>query len=267
MAVPQEIQPYAALAELGQHKSGAAKWGLTIKAPELTFNTDEKSIALLVGQAIQTTLRENLSTGKQPDGSPMPQASAETIKRREYRRAQMARGASQLELTRKQLGEFIASTGQREQRGLLRAGTSDKARSDRREIRRRFKSAGMKGSGPQGVFMPHDPSTFGLESGLMAASVRIRYTPPRTVDVFFSDKRGSFAAKRDGKTAVQRVFERVPIWSQRAMQQPRMQEALKQVPSLLIRHRTGGAILNALLKGLEAVGREAVAQLDRSAVD
>src|SRR5688572_8256553 len=126
------LRPLASLAKVGERAAseagasfglgGAAKFGLEIKVPDLAFRRDELQAVAIVGKAIEDTLRHNLSHGLQPDGSPMPAVSAATVQRREYRRKQIARGGSQLERNRRQLGEFVAGLGEGERSGRLKPG-------------------------------------------------------------------------------------------------------------------------------------------------
>jgi len=250
------VRPLAALKQLGE-RAGAkgtawgAKWGLEITVPDLVFDTSEAKIAAIVAKGIQETLRDNLSHGRQPDGSPMPTVSPATVERRAYRARQAGQAAGGLGLSR------ARRSHQQQMEHLV--GTAEKGRANRRAMRRRFKAAAsaMKGPGPEGTWVPKDAHTWGHESGLLAASARVvADLAGGGYKVFFADKRGSFADANSGQTAVQRVFARIPIWTQAAMAQPRIQAALAQAASSIIVSRAGRALsglLDVAVRALETV--------------
>lgn len=188
-----------------------ARMTIEFTAPDISFQADEHRIAQLACEAIAQTVRENLQTGRAPDGTPMPAAALATVIRREYRADQLARGGQ-------------PSDRYKDPKFRSRAVKAWK---------RRFIAAQL------GEFQPKSGArTFGSDSGMLAAS-------PRAVPS--ADGNGWtcwFAAARSkpdkkGRSAVERVFTRIPVWSKAAMEQPKIQEALRNVAQGLLVNRAG----------------------------
>lgn len=189
-------------------------------APDLSFAVDERKVAQLACEAITETVRENLQAGLAPDGSPMPDASLATVIRREYRTEQQARGKQ-------------PSPRYKDPKFRARAV---------KNWNRRFIAARL------GEFYPAARAgrTVGTESGMLAASPKaVPSVDGNGWTMWFAATRARTDSK--GSSAVQRVFGPRPIWSEAAMRQPRIQEALRQVAGGLVASRTQ-KLLNELVR-------------------
>jgi len=219
------IDVFGKLREVGQSRTGGTKWGIEITSvPDLVFNDGDKgeaAVAQKYALAIAATLKANLTTGRQPDGSPMPQVSPATVERRERHVAQAARGG-------KRDPRYRSNTPQRAAR----------ARIASRNWRRQFTASKL------GKFTPKGGSTWGMESGMLAASPAVAHEGGGVFRVFFADARGLLLTR--GKTAVQRVFARIDVWNQRAMAQPRIADAGRAALKSLITTRAGALASSAL---------------------
>lgn len=195
-------------------RSGQTTARVTVEftAPTLVWHADENAIAAQVAGAIAAQIRDNLLAGRAPDGSALPAPAAGTLDRREFRLAQEQRG-----------GEVAARIDD----------PSARARG-RRSWRRRFKAARLGMQHPQA-----GARSFGVESGLLARSVAA-VAKDGVWQVFFAAIRAKL--DRSGQNAVLRVFKRIGIWNAQAMQQPKIQEALRAVQKKLLSSRAAEAL-------------------------
>ena len=199
-AVSEPVNILAGLADLSSGRPGD-KWGLRVVTEGLWVDLDDDRVARDGAAGIQQVIRANMQSGRAPDGAALPGAAPATIKRREYQVAQAARGGTVREVK----------------------GTSLKAKVSR-GFKRRFRS-----SARLGVFTPKAGTAFGFASGMLASSAAVVHTGKGVYEVFFAASRGRFADKKSGKTAVQRVFERIGLWTQRAMDQPSMRKVMAEI--------------------------------------
>lgn len=197
-----DIDLFASLRDVSAKGKAGQKYAISIKAPRLVFHPDDKQVAGTVAVAIAEQLKENLLAGKRPDGSAMPGIDSDTAERRRDLEEQGKRG------------------GEADPRYLDSSfRTSVKKHYDKQFSMRRGPNAGRavppKSDGPRGVV-----------SGLLANSFLVR-----------PDKDGKgfmvyVAAAR--KAALPRVFAGIPIWTQGAMLQPKLREAMREAASRIL---------------------------------
>lgn len=242
------IDMYAGLRRLDPGalvKGGRSKFVIEFRAPDLTFTPSEWLIAGTVALAITETVRGNLLAGRDPTGGALPAIGAETKERRAYRLAQSQRdGSLSVRINR----------------------DKDMRRKGRKNFRRRYYAA--RTVNPMGGdFRPLGGDLFGVESGMLAASAKASAGPDGAWRVFFASPRG-VADRKSGRSAVQRVFSRIPFWSAAAMKQPRIQESLRQVQAGLLASRRAQAInlLTKTIRLTKSIAREAEAVATTEAV-
>lgn len=222
-----DIDLFASLRDVSAKGRVGQKFGLSIKAPKLIFHPDDKQVAGTVALAIAEQLKENLLSGKRPDGAPMPGIDPDTAERRQDLEEQGKRG-----------GE--ADSRYRDDAFRARV----KKHYDRQFSMRRGPNAGKamppKAGGPRGVV-----------SGLLAHSFLVR-----------PDKDGKgfmvyVAAAR--KAALPRVFAGIPLWTQGAMLQPKLREAMKQAAARILPTSVKNLLAESaqFLRSLQSLAAEA----------
>lgn len=229
------IDLFADLKKISANKRGTReKIVLDIKAPSFKIDADERALAKLAADAIAQTITSNMLAGKAPDGSPLPSASAATIERRAYRKAQDARGGKPADRYKK--------------------GTH---RNARKNHRKRFRAPRL------GQFHPGDGviGKVGVESTMLARSV-VAIVTSSGFRVFFANPRAIVDAS--GNSPAARVFKRIGIWSQKAQMQPAIQGALQGVAKALASGRRMKALTSLLQtgKGLGRLVKAAESSLD-----
>jgi len=205
-------------------RRAADRMTIEIKAPALVFHADESAISGTLALAIEKQIRENLLSGQDPSGNPLPSPAAATLERREYREKQAQRG-----------GEITDRI------------KDPKDRADgRKNWRRRFVAPRL------GAFVPGQGvprNRFGVESGMLAHSIKAA-PEGDGYKVFFAGPRGNI--DRSGANAVVRVFGRLRPWTSLAMKQPEIRAALRQTADSLVAQR-GKKLLTETLKTLRAL--------------
>jgi hypothetical protein len=216
---------------------GRNKLFVEFRTPDLEFRVDDDLVAKTTAEAIALTMRTNMLRGLDPSGRPLPQVAQSTIARREARVKQFQRG------------------------GRADSRYSEKGYPDaRKNFRKRFSAPRVPGG-------PHEPSAaslprnrIGVESGLLARSIAAGKERPGVYGVYFANVRA--VTDKSGKAAVQRVFEQLGVWTQEAMRQPLIQEALKQTAqSIIVRKRKEsladfGRALSQTTKSVIGLGKD-----------
>jgi hypothetical protein len=209
-----EIKLFAGLKrDVLRSKAGKTRYSRMVvefKAPDLTFDAREATLARDVATAIAEHIRDSMLAGTSPGGTPLPQASAATLERRAHRVAQASRGGG---------------AAPQFKQPAFRA-------SARKNYVRRMRAARL------GMFEPdRSAQRFGVESGMLAKSAAA--APSRDGRggwrVFFAVARAKL--DRSGQSAAGRVFARVPVWSAAAMRSPRVQSELRDLRRLLFATR------------------------------
>lgn len=217
VGMSEDFRLFGELQRRAAQGRGKAKMYLEFTTPDLAIQMDEKEIGAEFAKLLETTISQRLLDGKQPDGSPMPGLATATVRRRAYRASQGDRGGAAH-------GRFKDS-----------AFRSTVARN----YRKRFSASKL------GYFKPGGYHTFGLESGMLAKSVKAVFEGGHWA-IYFAAARGNIER---GGSAVQRVFSRVKVWSQAAMQQQDIQEGLRAIARGLLAMRAkklAGALAETL---------------------
>ena len=222
MAAPEP--PIDIFASMRGRTPGRGKSRMTIEftAPELYWQGDANAVAAETAEVITATIRDNLQAGRDPSGRPLPSPAPATVERRAARLQQAGRG-----------GQAAARI------------TDPKKRAEvQRNYERRYRASKL------GQFAPAASSWFGVESGMLAVSVKAVAQNGKWV-VYFAGPRGLFESAT-GSSAVKRVFERIGMWTPAAMRQASVQKALRKMHDAMLGHR-----VSRLLGALRQLKREA----------
>lgn len=192
----------------GQIKTArGSKMIVVITGPELVFTMDDKKAAASYAAILERIATENLTTGRDLNGNPLPASAPATMERRAYRAAQAQRGGRPAD--RYKDPKYIRQVG----KNFLRRFTAPK-------LGHMPPIAGM--------------ALFGLESGMLARSIKVVPEENKLV-MFFAAPRGN---TKDGKaSAVQRVFQRLGLFTAEGLRQPGIQEGLVQLKKDLFQSR------------------------------
>jgi len=209
-------------------RKAADRLMIEFEAPEIYFSADEAAIAGILATRLTEMARQNMALGRMPfTGAPLPAADSATLERRQYREKQASRG-----------GEITPRI------------KDPKSRADgQKNWRRRF-TAPRLGAFTPGQGVP--TGLFGIESGMLAKSLKAVASAAGTWQVFVAGPRGNL--DRSGTSAMGRV-RRIFEVTQQAMAQPQVQQALRQVAQGLLVKR-GQKLLGeafrtmSLLRGL-----------------
>ena len=202
-----------------------------ITAPDITVRLDDDRLAEVISKQVETTIQQNIKMGRDPSGKPLPRISAATEERREYRAEQAARD------------------------GKPNAKYDAKAFKDtRKNFRKRFWNPRVPGAGAGGIHRPQGGSTFSVESGMLWRSIAVARIAVGRWGLYFANARALVDDK--GSSAIGRISKRIRWWSQEAMRQPNIQEALKAYAK--------AAVGRTQLEDLKDIGRALMQMGQRS---
>jgi hypothetical protein len=239
-------------------KSGQTRAFVEIKADECNFVNDPDGMARVVAEAIRASIADSIKAGLAPDGSPLPMVSPATVERREYRDRQFSVGGRTNDHQRAIVAS-LPSPGQSyaEHRAAVRANRQ--ARKAEKQARRETKIAGrsLKGRFTAPRLGAYDPRTydnlrFGRESGMLADSLIVIAARGAWL-LRFAMPRGK--PDSSGRSAVERVFGRIGLWTQGAQNSPKVQVALRALAGSLIVEKPAASILSKLSGALNLLRR------------
>jgi hypothetical protein len=200
---PRLIQLFAALKAYRPSVSSGGRYRARAtvewRVPEIVFNADGAKIAKEVALALAARAKRLLQAGLDLSGRPMPQSAAATVERRDYRRRQGQRG-----------GQAAARYKDPKFRAKVK-----------RHFDQRFHAVKL------GYFPPQGGSTFGRESGMLAASPAVVAEAGGVFRMFFAAARAAVGGS--GTSAVTRVFSRVGLGVPYWMADPTIQEKLREL--------------------------------------
>lgn len=191
--------------ERGSGARGRDRMLIHFTVPSITWDLSLPGIRAALkpfAELLQMDARFKLLSGRDLGGKALPAASAATIDRRRYRKAQAARGG---QVAERYKDPEVRARG-------------------RRNYDRRFTAALSGSFPPDGRY--GGGAWLGVESGLLALTIVVAPLE-QGWGLFVANARG--VLDRGGDSALGRVFRRVGAWSRDAMAQPEIQAGLRAV--------------------------------------
>lgn len=216
-------KPINLTAVLGKRKTitkTGEKFKVTIhiKADELWFNPDEKAVSAKMANAIVEQIKDNLKSGRAPNGSPMPHIAASTI---EWRKDEEAQGRLGGRPVRKNKDSKVVS---------------EAVRNYNKDYRSRV-----------GSFTPRSGGSRGVVSGMLLNSIVAR--PDRSgkgFTIYVAARRG-VARPGEALTAMESVFGRtLNTTNLNVERQPKTAAALKQVEKRILNQKIAEVLKDAV---------------------
>lgn len=211
--------------------------------PDIAFTMDDRKAAATYAAVLEKVAQQNLGSGLDLNGRPLPGADSATINRRKYRLEQAQRGGMPSAKFGRDISDRVVAEHIRHGRSPSKTAANNarilKAHSRvlekaRKNFVRRFSSAQI-GMTPPDASLGGGRS-FGIESGLLAKSIKVVVEEGGRFVMYFAGTR-AFSSGGGAKSAVARVFQRIGLFTAEGLRQPGIQEGLVQLKKDLFQSR------------------------------